>query len=309
VQTGHPRCKASTGVCTRFARHLRQLRQDVCGVITAGDIARTPETFHSYEGVFTIHCVRHRLALIVTDAMKGTKAHEPVIPEACLQCLTTIHEYFAKSTRRKKKLREYLENENATIRVNQKQTTRVARARTTAGRRQPAVELEHINPDDALENVLKVLVKQHKLPRRIVLTRWLSSVEAIKVVVTSRATYQDFIQFETTNEGTDIYEWLMDNSVFGWYYCLLDVIPVLTGMNILFQSTLPLPHLLYPRIESAKSPLINMVGTGTTRTVLLRRELVDKDTKFGAYGNKYMENESYTFRRTNSAKTRLARFI
>ncbi len=27
---------------------------------------------------------------------------------------------------------------------------------------------------------------------------------------------------------------------------------------------------------------------------LLPRELVDKDTKFGAYGNKYMENESYT---------------
>jgi hypothetical protein len=38
-----------------------------------------------------------------------------------------------------------------------------------------------------------------------------------------------------------------------------------------------------------------MVGTGTTRTVLLRRELVDKDTKFGAYANKYMDNESYTF--------------
>jgi hypothetical protein len=135
------------GVCIRFARHLRQLRQEVCDVITAGDIARTPDTFHSNIGVFTIHCVCHRLALIVTDAMKkGTKACEPVIPEACLQCLTAIHEYFAKSTRRKKKLREYLENVNATIRENQKQTTAAARARATAGRRQPAVELEHINP-------------------------------------------------------------------------------------------------------------------------------------------------------------------
>jgi hypothetical protein len=118
-----------------------------------------------------------------------------------LQCLTAIHEYFAKSTRRKKKLREYLENVNATIRENQKQRTTAARARATAGRRQPAVELEHINPDDALDNVLKVLVVQHKLPQRIVLTRWLSSVEAIKVVVTSRATYEEFFQFKSFKQG------------------------------------------------------------------------------------------------------------
>jgi hypothetical protein len=104
------------GVCIRFARHLRQLRQEVCHVITALNIARTPDTLHFSKGVFTIHCVCHRLALIVMDAMKGTKVYEPVIPEACLQCLTEIHEYFEKSTRRKKKLREYLENVNATIR-------------------------------------------------------------------------------------------------------------------------------------------------------------------------------------------------
>jgi hypothetical protein len=74
--------------------------------------------------------------------------------------------------------------------TKEKHKSSKSKARATAGRRQPAVELEHIDPDDALENVLKVLVEQHKhkhkRPRRIVLTHWLSSVEAIKVVVTHR---------------------------------------------------------------------------------------------------------------------------
>ena len=41
-----------------------------------------------------------------------------------------------------------------------------------------------------------------------------------------------------------------------------------------------------------------MVGTGdigVTRTELMRRDIVDKDTKFGAYANKYLIDESYTF--------------
>ena len=62
------------------------------------------------------------------------------------------------------------------------------------------MEREHPNPADALENTLKVLEEQHKLPRRIVMTRWLSSVEAIKVLVTSRLTYQYFFQHETTSK-------------------------------------------------------------------------------------------------------------
>ena len=277
------------GVCTRLSRHFRQLRQEVCDEITAGDITRTPDTFHHNRGVFTIHCVCHRLALIVTDAVKGTKTYDAVIPEACMNCLTEIHEYFSKSTRRKKKLREFLEQKNATIRENQRHTAREARR---------LLEREILNPADALENTLKVLVEQHKLPRRIVMTRWLSSVEAIKVLVTSRLTYQDFFQHETTRKGEEIFEWLHDNTVFGWYYCLLDVIPVLTGLNVLFQSSLPVPHLLFPRIQVAKSTLINMVGTGdigVTRTELMRRDIVDKDTKFGAYANKYLIDESYTF--------------
>jgi hypothetical protein len=272
------------GVCIRFGRHLRQLRQEVCNEITAGDIARTPETFHHNMGVFTIHCVCHRLALIVTDAVKGTKTYDTVIPEACIDCLKAVHNYFSKSTRRKKKSREYLEQKNATIRENQRQTARENRR---------LLEREHRNPADALENTLKVLAEQHKLPRRIVMARWLSSVEAIKFLVTSRSTYQDFFQHETGRKGEDIYEWLHDNIVFGWYYCLIDVVPVLTGLNVLFKK-----YLLYPRIQIAKSTLINMVGTsdtGVTRTELMRKDTVDEDTKFGAYANEYLVDESYTF--------------
>jgi hypothetical protein len=54
------------------------------------------------------------------------------------------------------------------IRENQRQTARENRR---------LLEREHRNPADALENTLKVLAEQHKLPRRIVMTRWLSSVK------------------------------------------------------------------------------------------------------------------------------------
>jgi hypothetical protein len=68
-------------------------------------------------------------------------------------------------------------------------------------------------------------------------------------------------------------------------------------MNVLFQSRLPLPQLLYPRISAAKSTLINMVGVGEvrTRTELIDGLLVDKDTKFGAFANKYIQQEGWTF--------------
>ncbi len=73
------------------------------------------------------------------------------------------------------------------------------------------------------------------------------------------------------------------------YYCLLDVLPVLTDTNVLFQSSLPLPHLLYPRISAAKNTLINMVGQGGVRTELMLVTLIDKDTEFGTFVNKYMQ--------------------
>ena len=172
------------GVCTRLARHIRELRDAALTDIAAGDMTRTRDTFHSLRGVFSIHCVCHRLALIVTDAFKGTQVIEKVVPDECLELLNSVYNYFGKSIKRKKKLREFLERVNHPIR---QQRLLVNRER----RRDPIVR-EVGNPDEELERILTALEEQHKLPRRIVMTRWLSSREAIKVLVLSRRTYQLF---------------------------------------------------------------------------------------------------------------------
>ena len=128
-----------------------------------------------------------------------------------------------------------------------------------------------------MQKVLMLLEENHKLPRRIVMTRWLSSMDAVKVMATSRETYKNFFEHETSEPGQAIYDELWNNFIFAWYYCLLDVLPVLTGMNVLFQASLPLPHLLYPKIGSAKQTLIGMVGTGNVlRTEIMPAEAVKR---------------------------------
>jgi hypothetical protein len=72
-------------------------------------------------------------------------------------------------------------------------------------------------------------------------------------------------------------------------YKLQDVLPILTGLNVLFQSTLPLPHLLYRHIVAAKLTLINMIGPrGASRDTLIPIDSVKNDTLFGAYANKFL---------------------
>jgi hypothetical protein len=77
-------------------------------------------------------------------------------------------------------------------------------------------------------------------------------------------------------------------------------------MNVLFQSSLPLPHVLYPRISAAKNTLINMVGQGAAQINLMLATLVDKDTKFGAFGNKYLEQEAWGFTDNETKKLKQA---
>ncbi len=74
----------------------------------------------------------------------------------------------------------------ATINERIKENRRVA---LRDGRR-PPVDIERRNQAEALENVLKLLLLevQHKLPRWIVMTRWLSSMDAVKVMATGRET-------------------------------------------------------------------------------------------------------------------------
>jgi hypothetical protein len=48
-------------------------------VTNSTDQRRPLNSFHPKRGVDVIHCVCHRLALILSDAIKGTKAYDPVI--------------------------------------------------------------------------------------------------------------------------------------------------------------------------------------------------------------------------------------
>ncbi len=155
------------------------------------------------------------------------------------------------------------------------------------------------NPQVELDRVMALLQERHKLPRRVVLTRWLSSAEAVRAVLTCRDTYALFFDNygnETNNQqAREISDWLQDNFIFGWYKCLQDVLPVLTGMNVLFQSSLPLPHLLYSKVSAAKATLMNMVGTGATRIALISIDEINVNTSFGAFANKFIrENREGT---------------
>ena len=68
-----------------------------------------------------------------------------------------------------------------------------------------------------------------------------------------------------------------------WFACMQDVLPVLTGLNVLFQSSKPLPYLLFSKISSAKSALI-------TQPIPIAS--VDIDTSLGAFANKFIRDHS-----------------
>ena len=73
---------------------------------------------------------------------------------------------------------------------------------------------------------------------------------------------------------------LNDNELFVWFYFLADVIPILTRMNILFQATLPLPHLLYEKVSGAKNEIRLMIGQ-EPRDKLIPDHEVNAETRFG----------------------------
>ena len=92
-----------------------------------------------------------------------------------------------------------------------------------------------------------------------------------------------FFKNEETHKAQDILELLEDSSIIAWYACMQDVLPVLTWLNVLFQSSLPQPHLLYSKIQTAKAALINMVGRGGVRTEIIPLEQINIHTSFGAF--------------------------
>jgi hypothetical protein len=96
--------------------------------------------------------------------------------------------------------------------------------------------------------------------------------------------YNYFVNENNANAQNNL-QLLEDSALIAWYACLKDVLPVLTGMNILLQSTSSLPLSQF-RISSAKATLINMVGTGVTRVELIPLASVDIHTLFGAFADK-----------------------
>ncbi len=79
--------------------------------------------------------------------------------------------------------------------------------------------------------------------------------DAVRVVFSCRDVYTEFFLNETSDGASVIVEWLEDSTVMAWFACMQDVLPVLTGLNILFQVSKPLPHLLSSKITTAKSTL------------------------------------------------------
>ena len=128
------------------------------------DIPRTSDSFHPSYGVMVVHCVCHRFALVLTDAISQER-----VPQACVKLLQDLYSFFSKSPKRKRALREFIAAENVRRASQQKRAIS--------------------NPDDELETVMETLRERYKLPRHIVLTRWLSSERAIHVLVVCRPAY------------------------------------------------------------------------------------------------------------------------
>ena len=211
--------------------------------------------FHSMYRILGVHCVCHRFALVLSDCIS-----KEFIPPVVVTLLRKLYEYFSKSGKRKRGLQKVIKQLND--------------ARTGG----PMNVIE--DPDDALEKIIQLEIRRVKLPKRVVLTRWLGCEACVNVIIGSRNAYALYFDHETTPESERIREQINNNAVFIWYYFLADIIPILTRMNVLFQSTLPLSHLLFEKVEAAKSQLILYVGQ-EPREELLFEGLVTEDTIFG----------------------------
>jgi hypothetical protein len=89
-------------VSTRLAKHARGLRDVVMADIINQDHSRDIiASFHRDKGVLCfVHCVCHRRALVLTDAIKGlkgwSKTCDGVIPDVCITLINNLYNYFAK---------------------------------------------------------------------------------------------------------------------------------------------------------------------------------------------------------------------
>jgi hypothetical protein len=122
------------------------------------------------------------LALVLTDVIKDTKGCAKVIPDEGISLMTMLYEYFARSPAQKKAMRDFITVENEAKQAR-------LRVRLQAGHGRAAPIRDQQNPVDELERIMALLEKRHKLPRKIVLTRWLSCAEAVRLILNARDFY------------------------------------------------------------------------------------------------------------------------
>jgi hypothetical protein len=201
-----------------------------------------------------------------------------LVPLEVVLLLRKTYEYFCKSGMRKRNLKRFVKE------VNEEKKTAAAAGRDGGGG--PVQD-----PDDELHRILRLECARAELPKKVVLTRWLGCELCINVMIGARAAYVRYFEWESElkpNEARDaektkpklIRDQLRDNKIFVWFYFLADVIPILTRMNVLFQATLPLPYLLYEKVEGAKAELRFMVGQ-EPRDEMMGTAEMDFDTCFG----------------------------
>ena len=87
-----------------------------------------------------------------------------------------VYKYFSKGGLRKKNLRAFLEEHNK------------KRAEKRQG---PA-----LNPDDALHGVHQKEQERCKIPREVMLTRWLGCLQAVSCITSSLGVYREFFTWE-----------------------------------------------------------------------------------------------------------------
>jgi hypothetical protein len=126
----------------------------------------------------------------------------------------------------------------------------------------------------------------------VVLTRWLGCILCVRVLISDREAHVQYFDWKCTPKAGDptgtkrakavtIRSRITDNASFAWYYFLEDVLPILTSMNILFQeATLPLPHLLYEKVDTAKAQFRGMVGQEPRDNLMLEGDITF-ETPFG----------------------------
>jgi hypothetical protein len=96
------------GVLTLLLKDIRKSREDRLNtIIKDSPRPRTPSSFSLIRGVIGMHCVCHRFALVLTDAIKVSK-----IPDIVRLLMRDIYEYVSKGGLRKKNLKAFLQKHN-----------------------------------------------------------------------------------------------------------------------------------------------------------------------------------------------------